>query len=152
MAQSTTQKPDLQRIFQVHNGARTAIGLAPLSWNPALARDAQAHAEQLARTGRLHHSGRDGRSGHGENLWAGTRDRYSADEMVGAWIDEKRFFRPGRFPDNSTTGNWATVAHYTQIVWRGTNEIGCGIASGQSMDYLVCRYARPGNIIGEHPY
>ena len=74
------------------------------------------------------------------------------DEMVGAWIDEKRFFRPGRFPDNSTTGNWATVAHYTQIVWRGTNEIGCGIASGQSMDYLVCRYARPGKIIGEHPY
>ena len=85
----------------------------------------------------------------GENLWTGTRGAYRYDEMVGGFVDEKRFFRNGVTPDFSTTGKWEDVAHYTQIVWRGTTRFGCALASNARDDYLVCRYTPPGNVVGE---
>ena len=54
-------------------------------------------------------------------------------------------FRPGAFPDNSATGDWHAVAHYTQIVWPTTTEVGCALASSATTDYFVCRYAPTGN-------
>jgi hypothetical protein len=65
--------------------------------------------------------------------------------MIGVMVDEGRLFRPGIFPAVSATRNWADVGHFTQIVWPTTTEIGCGIASSASNDYLVCRYAPTGN-------
>ena len=38
----------------------------------------------------------------GENLWMGTRGAYSYGEMIGQLVDERRYFRPGRFPAVST--------------------------------------------------
>ena len=49
------------------------------------------------------------------------------------------------FPDNSRTGEWRDVAHYTQIVWPATTQVGCALASSATTDYLVCRYAPAGN-------
>ena len=72
-------------------------------------------------------------------------------------IAEARHFRPGAFPNNSRTGEWHDVAHYTQIVWPTTKEIGCALASNVTTDYLVCRYAPTGNkdgfflASGRHP-
>jgi hypothetical protein len=37
------------------------------------------------------------------------------------------------------------VAHYTQIVWPTTTEVGCALASSATTDYFVCRYAPTGN-------
>lgn len=142
----------MQRILAAHNAARSAIGLAPLTWNARMAEDARQWAVHLAQTGEFSHAGSAGRSGNGENLWAGTKGRYSPDDMVGAWTAEKRFFRTGRFPANSSDGRWESVAHYTQIIWRETREIGCGLAAGKSLDVLVCRYGNPGNILGQMPY
>ena len=65
--------------------------------------------------------------------------------MVQVMVDESRLFRPGFFPNNSVNGNWNAVAHYTQIVWPTTTEIGCALASSPTTDYFVCRYAPTGN-------
>ena len=55
--------------------------------------------------------------------------------------------------DPATQTNASTVyAHYTQMVWNGTTEVGCATDSGGGVDYLVCRYTPPGNIIGQTPY
>ena len=71
---------------------------------------------------------------------------FSYDLMVGVMIEEARHFRPGAFPNNnSRTGNWLDVAHFTQIVWPTTTEIGCALASNATTDYFVCRYAPTGN-------
>ena len=57
----------------------------------------------------------------------GTRGAFSPEQMVGNWIAEKAHYRHGQFPYVSRTGNWADVAHYTQVVWRGTTHVGCAI-------------------------
>jgi hypothetical protein len=141
----------LGRVFAAQNAARKELGLAPLTWNGRLAIAAKQWAGHLANTGGFDHGVGSG-SGQGENLWKGTRGAYSPEEMADAWIGEKRYFRPGRFPNVSTTGDWKTVGHYSQIIWRQTNEVGCAIESSSDSDILVCRYANPGNVVGQQPY
>ena len=141
-----------QRILAAHNRERSGLGLIPLSWNSALARSARAWADHLAMTGRFEHAPENYAAPEGENLWAGTKDYFSPEAMVNAWIREKRFFRPGAFPDNSTTGRVEDVGHYTQLVWRATTEVGCAEAVSASEDILVCRYAEAGNYRGEKPF
>ena len=131
------------------NDARRAVGVAPIAWDSALARDAGVYAATLARTGKFEHAPHNASNPQGENLWMGTRGAYTYRDMVGHWVDERRYYKPGTFPDNSTTGKMGDVGHYTQIIWRGTTRVGCATASNARNDVLVCRYAPPGNVIGQ---
>lgn len=135
-------------MLPAHNRERAAAGVAPLAWDPALARAAAAFASQLAAQGSLRHSPRQARPGQGENLWMGTRGAFSPQAMVANWASEKRWFRPGLFPGVSSTGNWADVGHFSQMIWPTTTRLGCAIASNARADFLVCRYGPAGNIDG----
>jgi len=141
-----------QRILAVHNQERRTLGLGPLRWNPALAQTAQRWADYLASTGRFEHAPENRFAPEGENLWAGTKGYFAPEAMVNAWIREKRYFRPGVFPDNSVTGRVEDVGHYTQVVWRATTQVGCAKARSRDEDILVCRYAEAGNYRGEQPF
>lgn len=133
-------------VLSLHNQARRDFGVAPVAWSDQLAAEAMGHAQYMARTGIYGHDQTPGRRKKmGENLWRGQRGVFSYDVMVQVMVDEARYFRPGHFPDNSATGNWLAVSHYTQIVWPTTTEIGCALASSATMDYFVCRYAPTGN-------
>jgi len=138
-----------RRLLAIHNKARAAVGAPALAWDPGLARQSAPYAAVLARRGRLSHSPQAERPGQGENLWLGTRGAYSIEEMAGGWVDERRMFRAGTLPEVSTTGRWSDVAHYTQIIWRGTKRVGCAIHKGEAWDVLVCRYAPAGNVVGQ---
>ena len=83
-----------------HNEARRQYGVgAALAWDEGLASDARAYAEVLARTDRFEHDPQRGRDPQqGENLWMGTRTAYSYADMIGHLVDERRYYRPGRFP------------------------------------------------------
>ena len=138
-----------QTMIAGHNRARRAYGVAPLTWDEGLARDAAAYARVLATSGRFQHDPQYGRKARqGENLWMGTRGAYSYREMIDILIAERQHFRPGRFPNVSRTGNWSHVGHYTQIVWPTTQRVGCATAANRANDYLVCRYSPAGNIAG----
>ena len=139
-------------MLREHNAARAAVGVGPLRSDTNLERDALAYAQEMARTGKFEHSTGDSRTGQGENLWVGTSGAYGFEEMIGYWVDEKRYYRHGTFPDVSSTGKWSDVGHYTQIVWRDTTRVGCAIATGRERDWLVCRYAPQGNIVGRKAY
>jgi hypothetical protein len=135
-----------QTVLGAHNAARHRFGVAPLGWSPELAAEALQHAQSMARTGIYGHDQTPGRrKKQGENLWRGQRGLFSYDVMVGVMVDEARHFRPGAFPNNSATGNWSDVAHYTQIVWPSTTAVGCALASSATTDYFVCRYSPTGN-------
>ena len=136
------------RLLAAHNRERLAAGVPPLRWDPALAAAAATYGPSLARIGRLDHSPRASRPGQRENLWMGSRGAYSPEQMVGSWAQEKRYFRPGIFPNVSTTGNWLDVSHYTQMIWRGTTHVGCAVHPAGGWDYLICRYSPPGNVDG----
>jgi hypothetical protein len=140
-----------ERILAAHNQERLELGLEPLSWNPALAEQAQHWADYLAASGRFEHAPEDPYAPEGENLWAGTKGYYAPEARVDAWAREKQFFHMGVFPDNSTTGRVEDVGHYTQLIWRATTEVGCAEAASAGEDILVCRYAEAGNYRGERP-
>lgn len=135
-------------LTEAHNQYRSEVGVPALQGSEPLARSAQAWADQLAATNTFRHSG----SRYGENLWKGTAGAYSLTERVGSWAAEKRNFRNGTFPNVSTTGNWADVGHYTQMIWKNTTEVGCGLATGNGWDVLVCQYNPPGNVRGQRPF
>ena len=133
-------------VLRLHNQARREFGAAPLAWSGELAAGAMAHARYMAATGIYGHDRTPGRrKSAGENLWRGQRGVFSYDVMVQVMVDEARLFRPGAFPNNSVNGDWHAVAHYTQIVWPTTTEVGCAVASSATTDYFVCRYAPTGN-------
>lgn len=133
------------RLLAVHNAYRAQVGAPPLQWDPRLAQGAAAYGPLLARSGQLVHSPRAGRPGISENLWMGTAGAYAPEAMVHQWGAERAMFRPGTFPNVSTTGNWLDVSHYTQMIWRTTSRVGCAIHRGGRWDYLICRYAPSGN-------
>ena len=140
-----------ERLLAAHNAERAAIGVPPLAWDDRLATEARAWANQLAATGRFQHSADDAGKPEGENLWAGTPRAFSPEAMVGLWVSEKKDYRPGVFPNNSRSGDVENVGHYTQLIWRGSGQVGCASAIGQSEEFLVCRYSSAGNVYGERP-
>lgn len=140
------------RVLAAQNRERLAMGIEPLRWNADLTASAQQWADHLAATGAFEHAPERAGQPEGENLWAGTRGHYPVEAMVDGWVREKRFFRPGVFPHNSTTGRTEDVGHYTQLVWRQTRQVGCAMATGIREDVLVCRYSEAGNFIGETPF
>lgn len=144
----------LQRaMLDVHNRARGELGLAPLAWSRTLASAAAVHAQELARSGRLFHAQQPAGGGwQGENLFAGTRGGYDYGEMARYWLAERRNFRNGPSPRFSRTGRWQDAAHYAQIVWRDTTEVGCAMEQGQAQDFLVCRYFPGGEVAGRRAY
>lgn len=135
------------RVLVAHNRERQQVGNPPLAWDPALAAAAASYAPTLARLHRLVHSPRESRPGQRENLVMAVHGSLSPEQMVGIWLAEKRYLRPGLFPAVSATGNWMDVSHYTQMVWPTTTRVGCALYQAD-WDYLVCRYSPPGNIDG----
>lgn len=137
------------RLLAIHNRERAATGARPLVWDRTLASAADSYGPALERLGKLAHSPADSRRGQGENLWMGTRDAYQLEEMAEGWAAEKSLFRPGIFPNVSRSGNWSDVAHYTQMIWKGTSRVGCAVRKGRKWDYLICRYSPHGNVVGQ---
>lgn len=139
------------RLLEAHNSARRAVGVPDLNWSPTLAEQAQVWAEALVASGRFEHD--VARGAVGENLWTGWGRRFSPEEMVGAWTDEREDYVHGAFPDVRRRDG-GPVGHYTQVVWRDTAEVGCALALADAnrRAVLACRYSPPGNVIGRTAY
>ena len=140
---------DKALILAEHNKYRANVGVPPLTWSGKLARGAQRWADTIAALDRMQHSGT---AGVGENLAIWTGRNASLSTMIGLWEQEKQAFQHGTFPNVSRTGNWLSVAHYTQMVWRTTTQVGCGIGNNGRTDFLVCWYSPQGNYVGQVPY
>jgi hypothetical protein len=140
--------PEARDFLDAHNLARAEAGAPPLAWSEGLARDAESWAAHLAARGLYEHANIEQRRGQGENLWRGPRGYWDARTKVGFFVEEKRLFRPGQFPEVSLSGRWNDVAHYTQVIWPQTREVGCAVVATEAEEVLVCRYWPAGNIWG----
>jgi len=145
-AQSNT---DLENtMLNIHNNERAAVGVPPLTWSSSLAADSQSWANHLTTLGLVCNEQRCDATPHGarnENIASGVADLYTPEEFAQLWADEKVKYNAGQ---RSGPG----IGHYTAMVWKNTQEIGCGFASSGQMDFLVCRYNPPGNVPGQTPY
>jgi hypothetical protein len=140
-------------ILTRHNAARAAVGVEPLVWSAELASDAQAWADHLAANDLFEHDASI-RGQQGENLAASFGYANPIDIGVGSWIDERNYnYVPGVTLSEAMSRATGVIGHYTQIVWRDTTQLGCGLATGRDgMSKLVCRYNPPGNNLRQVPY
>jgi hypothetical protein len=153
LAREAPAEPSFEaRLLASHNAVRAETRTPRLTWNAELARDATAWAQDLSERRRMEHSPASQRVGQGENLWMGTAGAFGPEAMVGLWAAERRDYVAGVFPKVSLTRSWSDVGHYTQMAWRQTREVGCGLATDGRRDYLVCRYSPPGNVIGQRAF
>jgi uncharacterized protein YkwD len=124
-------------IVELHNQLRAEHCAPPLAWSADLAKVAQTWANKLRDKGCVfEHS----RTELGENLAMGTSGALDDRTIVEMWYREvdKYDFRHPRF--EMDTG------HFTQLVWVGTQRIGCGRSTCKGMDIVVCNYDPPGNV------
>jgi uncharacterized protein YkwD len=129
-----------------HNRARRAVGVPDLAWSASLAATAQSWADRLAGQGCA--IGHSGAVGLGENLaWASGR-HLTNEEVVNMWEGEARAYSPA----TGACLPGGVCGHYTQVVWRDTRFVGCGMASCGNSEVWVCNYSPPGNYIGQRPY
>ena len=142
----------IERMLALHNRERAAVGAPPLAWDPMLAESAASYGPSLQQIGRLVHSPRETRPGQRENLAMGSTGHIQDVQLARMWVDEKQLFTPGLFPNVSRTGYWKDVAHYTQMVWKGTTHVGCALHRGGGNAFLICRYSPPGNADGKPVY
>lgn len=140
-------------MLDAHNVERRAMGVAAVVWNEGLANEAARYAHEMARSGQFRHSARTARATpSGENLWMGPRRLYKYRAMMTAFLDERALFRADQpMPNISRSGRWQDVGHYSQIIWRDTQSVGCALAEGRDNDYLVCRYFPAGNVYDRRP-
>jgi pathogenesis-related protein 1 len=133
--------PAMSAIVDAHAARRLAHCAAPLEWSASLARTAQAWADHLASSGcQLEHS----QNAYGENLAAGTAGTLSPADVVDMWYAEGSQYR---YPNG---GFSMDTGHFTQLVWRGSESLGCGVSHCGGLDVWVCNYDPPGNVEGEY--
>lgn len=163
IAQATPESNEQAGMTAAHNSVRHALNINELSWSEALANHAQEWADYLANNNqcKMQHRPDDGafKRLYGENLfWASPR-RWSsgkveiqdikAEDVVTAWADEVHDYDYA----NNQCAIGKICGHYTQIVWRNTTAVGCGMKVCSDYSQIwVCSYDPAGNYIGQKPY
>jgi len=152
----------LAGITSAHNEVRAHASPAPspalpaLCYSASIAAAAQSWADGCSFR---HDTQRLGNLGLGENLYAaaGTLGATAAQDAVPSWACEAANYD---YANNTCSLSGCSDApgvcgHYTQLVWRSTSEVGCGIRtcttgspfSGfPTWTYVVCDYQAPGNV------
>ena len=137
---------DFQKsALDAHNNYRAKHHVGKLVLNQELCNIAQKYAEELARTGNFAHSGNSFHDDNmGENLFACYGMKITGKMMTDDWyneVNQYNFNNPGYI---SGTG------HFTQIVWKGSKQVGFGYAQARDGYYYgVANYYPAGNFIGE---
>jgi glioma pathogenesis-related protein 2 len=135
-----------------HNAYRSAHRTPALEFSQSLNNSAQKYADQLVAKGVFEHSNTPG---IGENLFVlhttapGVNVGNLAKHVVKSWYDEVSLYNYNQPDFSHQTG------HFTQIVWKDSTNIGCGIAQGKTnikgthfnSFYVVCHYNPPGNVM-----
>jgi uncharacterized protein YkwD len=122
-----------QTLLNAHNAYRARHCTPPLSWSNEVAATAQVWANRCV----FDH---DHNSEFGENLAWG--QQLSAAESVKLWYEEISQY-------NYASPGFGPAGHFTQVLWRGSRQLGCAKATCHGDVFWVCRYSPAGNYEGE---
>ena len=132
-------------VLRRHNVYRCMHGVPLLSWSTRLQQQAQAWADHTQ--GAMYHGGHDGAGQNLATMWP--RSYFDDVRGVQMWYEEIKLTSNGLV---NSFGH--LTGHYTQVVWRGTAQIGCAHYLRNTCDgssnpcLLVCHYFPPGNVGG----
>lgn len=128
-----------------HNKYRRMHHLPDLKLSASLSKYAQEWADTLSRRAVLQPRGG---TRYGENIYcvqSSAPIELSGRDPVEKWYAEGKVHIFGKEPSTLKTG------HFTQIVWRESDEIGVGIARNRNGQiFVVANYHPPGNVIGTY--
>ncbi|KAL6987514.1 hypothetical protein U1Q18_013258 [Sarracenia purpurea var. burkii] len=143
---------DAAEYLDAHNQMRRNKGEPPLQWDNYLAKYAQDWAHQrINDCNPHHHSG----GPYGENTLWEQYDEYTPAMVTQVWNQEEKNYddRQAECRCQPETSE-CMCGHYTQVVWRSTQYLGCGnVTCDNDLGFLVvCSYHPPGNYEGENPF
>jgi hypothetical protein len=158
-----TTDPQALAALSLHNCARKTVDppadppLAPLTWNAAAATVAQTYANGCFDVP-------SGLPGFGENLFAfrASDTANTIKDAVAAWLAEEPFYSltNNKCTELDPPDGSGTCAHYTQVVWSTTTQVGCArtfctlhspFGDSPHWYFVVCEYQPAGND-GGRPY
>ncbi|KAI8079784.1 CAP domain-containing protein [Halteromyces radiatus] len=122
-------KRDINTIVKFHNKYRKLHGVPPLKWDKKVAQYAQNYSEKCV----FQHS----YGPYGENM---AMNYPSWASIVDGWYSEVGHY--------NYTDPGLTSLHFTQIVWKDTTKVGCGLTKCPGGPITFCSYDAPGNVIG----
>ena len=144
--------PFWKAVLNAHNKYRAMHSAPPLTWNREIAQFTEAWCNKLKKMGKIIYSSRDDRDGRGENLYTKTHvsrriftslnAAEQAEEAVERWYSEKDNY------DFSDPGYQANTAHFTNVIWKSTKQLGCGYAFTDDTYWTCCNYYPAGNVLG----
>ncbi|ETN38907.1 uncharacterized protein HMPREF1541_06949 [Cyphellophora europaea CBS 101466] len=132
-------------MMNATNYYRYLHSAAFVSYNESLA----SYAADYSRECQWRHNPDLSSSGLGENL---ARGYANVSASVFAWYDEVNEFDYD-FDRDSPTGFTEETGHFTQLVWRETQAVGCGWTDCEGRNgvdgvLVVCNYWPAGNVLG----
>ena len=133
-------------ILNKHNYYRSRHQVNDLKWNKEIQVIAQAYSEKIAPGHSLVHSSNTYKGDPlGENLYM-SYGSMNGEAASNAWYNEvdNYDFSSHTSKDGKVTG------HFTQLVWKGSKEIGCGAACDGTYCVCTCNYYPAGNFIGNY--
>ena len=134
-----------QRALEAHNKYRRKHHVGNLVLSKDLCNIAQKYAETMARTGNFAHShGKYNGKNMGENLFACYGMKIDGGMMTDDWYNEVNQY------DFNNPGFISGTGHFTQVVWKGSREVGFGYAQARDGYYYgVANYYPAGNYLNE---
>lgn len=125
----------------VHNKYRKLHGVPPVEYSSEAATYAQDWANKLAKSGKFEHSPNPKKFGENLFLTSGS-SAPSPDIACQSWYSEIKVHKFGQEPTSLESG------HFTQMIWKATQQIGMGRAKGKNGWIVVANYYPRGNVIG----
>ncbi|XP_041371178.1 Golgi-associated plant pathogenesis-related protein 1-like [Gigantopelta aegis] len=137
----------IDEVLKAHNQYRALHQVPPLSHDKHLSAHAQKWANRLASADLFEHSDcRFNGKTVGENIamkWSSRPVEYSGQEVTNEWYNEIQKYR---FGNQHQPG----CGHFTQVVWKGSKEMGVGMARDQKGNIIVvANYYPAGNMLGD---
>jgi len=135
-----------REALEAHNERRKRHGVPPLSLSDDLNEYAMKWAQHLADRDIFQHSNCDLNGERlGENIaytWSSAGEHYSGEEPTEQWYSEISKHNYNKEFQHGT-------GHFTQIVWKGTQEMGIAkVHDNSGKIYVVGSYRPAGNMIG----
>ncbi|XP_035247704.1 Golgi-associated plant pathogenesis-related protein 1-like [Anguilla anguilla] len=138
--EGSTKDSSFEKEFvETHNTYRRKHGAPPLTLSRDLCKSAQSWADHLLSVKKMEHSETD----EGENIyyaWSSAPKKLTGKEAVDSWYSEIKDY------DFSKPGPSMDTGHFTQVVWKSSEEVGVGLATDGNTVFVVGQYSPAGNI------
>ncbi|TMW54435.1 hypothetical protein DOY81_000427 [Sarcophaga bullata] len=124
-----------------HNYYRAIHGVPSLKLNRQLCNLADQWSQHLARSNSISHRPDNE---YGENIYYASNFDPTAEQCVQSWYNEVKHYKYSKPGFSSNTG------HFTQLVWKDTQELGVGLTKVDGITFVVCNYSPAGNVMDQY--